>query len=136
MNLEIFNQEKFELPFLKDYLPKVKKEFKDVKQGVNIVFVDLDQIRELNKEYRRIDKATDVLSFNIDEGNLLGEVYICPEYVKREEQIPFQEEILRLIIHGILHLLGYDHTVELNEETKISEKMFVKQEKILQNVIS
>ena len=48
----------------------------------------------------------------------------------------FVEEILRLIIHGLLHLIGYDHEVELNEETKNKVEMFVKQEKILQNVIS
>lgn len=136
MTLKIINQEKIDDSFLERYILRIEKEFDDINQEINVVFVNSKYIKGLNKEYRGIDKVTDVLSFSINEEALLGEIYICPEYVEKEIEFPFEEEIVRLIIHGILHLLGYDHTVELNENTKISEEMFVKQEKILQNVIS
>ncbi|KKQ11065.1 MAG: putative rRNA maturation factor, partial [candidate division WS6 bacterium GW2011_GWC2_36_7] len=120
-----------------EYLPKIEEQFLDHNiQNVNIIFVDPIFIRELNTQYRNINDVTDVLSFNVDATDLLGEIYICPEYIKSTcQEIAFKEEILRLIIHGILHLIGYDHEVELTEETKNTEKMFVKQEQILENVL-
>jgi len=136
MNLEIFNKEILDIHIDK-YLPKIESEFVNHNiQNVSIIFVTPTFIQELNTKYRNINNVTDVLSFNIDDKELLGEIYICPEYVKSTHpEIPFKEEILRLIIHGILHLIGYDHEVELTEETKQTEKMFVKQEQILENVL-
>ena len=136
MNLEIFNKEILDIS-IDEYLPKIEEQFVDHNiQNVSIIFVTSTFIQELNTKYRKVNNVTDVLSFNIDAKELLGEIYICPEYIKTTRpEMPFKEEILRLIIHGILHLIGYDHEVELTEETKNTEKMFVKQEQILENVL-
>jgi len=95
------------------------------KGELNLVFVDNQEIRRLNREYRGKDKVTDVLSFNIEEPNsaeaTFGEVYICsPRAVAqaREYGVTVTEELLRLACHGFLHLLGYDH-----ENDKDSAKM-------------
>ena len=137
MELNIFNQEVLGFN-IQEFVPKIEAQFVALNiSRVNVVFISEKEIQDLNREYRKKDSVTDVLSFNIDSKELLGEIYICPQYVKTNfEGEQFQEEILRLIIHGILHLTGYDHEVELNEETKDKIEMFVKQEKILQNVIS
>ncbi len=136
MNLEIFNKEILNIN-IEEYLPKIEEQFFAHNiPDVSIIFVSPTDILNLNTRYRSMNNVTDVLSFNIDAKELLGEIYICPEYVKTTRpQIDFKEEILRLIIHGILHLVGYDHEVELTEETKNTEKMFVKQEQILDNVL-
>lgn len=136
MNLQIFNKEILDIS-IDEYLPKIEGQFVDHNiQNVSIIFVTPTFIRELNTQYRNINDVTDVLSFNIDATELLGEIYVCPEYIKSTRpEIDFKEEVLRLIIHGILHLIGYDHEVELTEETKNTEKMFVKQEQILENVL-
>ena len=80
-----------------------------------IFFQDRD-IRKLNRKFRGIDKATDVLSFSFNdelgEDAILGEVYISTDSAARyaaEDRISFGEMIVRLCCHGILHLLGYDH---------------------------
>ena len=92
----------------------------------NVVLVDEDRIREINREYRDKDSVTDVISFAFEESDnihvenlrFLGEIYIC---VKRaEEQAKeyghsFKREICYLTVHGLLHLLGYDH---MNEDDK------------------
>lgn len=91
-------------------------------------------MRELNKEYRGINKATDVLSFNIDNDS--NEVYICPSYIyKSYRGDSFRIEVLRMIVHGILHIYGHDHKGYFIENAKENEKMFTEQEKIL-NMIS
>jgi probable rRNA maturation factor len=83
---------------------------------VNIIFVRDSQIIKLNKNYRKINKPTDVLSFNMDdapgENNIFGEIYISTDTASRyakEDGIGFYKMILRLCCHGFLHLLGYDH---------------------------
>ncbi|MCX6720771.1 MAG: rRNA maturation RNase YbeY [Candidatus Staskawiczbacteria bacterium] len=73
-------------------------------QTVSLAFVDKAEIKELNKKFRKKNKPTDVLSFNINEKSYLGEVIICPEVVKEKK-----EDIVKVFVHGILHLCGYDH---------------------------
>jgi probable rRNA maturation factor len=87
---------------------------------VGIVFADADEIRRLNREHRERDEATDVLAFPIDEGGvgldgvprMLGDVVVCPEVAVRQAVESAERpgtEVTELIIHGVLHLLGYDH---------------------------
>ena len=95
---------------------------------LNIVIVDNDRIREINKEYRNKDAVTDVISFafeevkDVDYGNVrfLGEIYISYERCK-EQASEFGHSIRRefsyLAVHGLLHLLGYDHIKE--EDKKV-----------------
>jgi probable rRNA maturation factor len=71
-----------------------------------VQLVGADEIRALNREHRNIDRPTDVLSFPVDEGGPsagpreLGDVVICPEHT---------EDLLEAVVHGVLHLCGYDH---------------------------
>jgi probable rRNA maturation factor len=82
-----------------------------------VVFVGARAIRELNRRFRRKDCATDVLSFHYDgemlEGiPLLGEIFIAPEISHRQAHLwrnSPDKELKRLVLHGILHLQGYDH---------------------------
>lgn len=111
---------------------------------VNIVFVTPEKIKEMNKEYRNIDKVTDVLSFPMVEdftkisneidfftGEVeIGDIYINPERAKQqalEYGHSYQREICFLALHGFLHLLGYDHMVKEDEIV-----MFGLQDKILE----
>ena len=105
---------------------------------LSIVLTDDETIRQLNKQWRNKDKPTDVLSFPIDEKpigykyTLLGDVIISIPFAKRQaKEISFteKEEILRLLAHGILHLLGYDHETS-EEDAKI---MFDLQDKIFKH---
>lgn len=85
----------------------------------NLIFCDNKKIRELNKHYRKKNKATDVLSFPFDDIDLLGEIYISLEMAKKqakEFKVSLKEEIVRLFVHGLLHLIGYDHNKKNDKE--------------------
>jgi len=79
---------------------------------LTVVFVDSKKGRELNRQYRKKATATDVLSFSPSEDGQLGELVFCIPVVQKKaiaHQISFRDEILYLFIHGMLHLLTYDH---------------------------
>ncbi|MGE0489141.1 MAG: rRNA maturation RNase YbeY [Vulcanimicrobiota bacterium] len=87
---------------------------------LSLVMADDEIIRELNRDYRGIDKATDVLSFAQDEGpafpqsglRLLGDVIVSIDTVRRQAAsngVAFERELAWVVCHGVLHLLGYDH---------------------------
>lgn len=96
---------------------------------VSVYLTDDDEIRSLNKDYRGIDKPTDVLSFEL-EPPILGDIVISIPTIKKQAEdnrIPFLKEFYLMLIHGMLHLLGLDH-----EESKKDEKeMFNLQNKLL-----
>lgn len=87
---------------------------------VTIVFVDDAHIRRLNQQYRRQDRATDVLSFGLDaegtpDGGTLGDVYVSLDRARAQAvryRVDLADEVTRLVVHGCLHLLGYDHQTE------------------------
>lgn len=87
---------------------------------VAVEFVDVDRIRELNRDYRAIDEPTDVLSFGIDEGNAaagpreLGDIVICPEHT---------EDLREAIVHGALHLSGMDHETDEGEMLALQSEL-------------
>jgi probable rRNA maturation factor len=113
----------------------VRKIFKEekVKGNIEIAFVTDKEIRSLNKKYRKKDKATDVLSFGKIE-DPLPQIIISLNQVQKNainNNIDFEEEILRVLIHGILHLKGMDH-IKKND----TEKMFQKQEKYIDVIIN
>ena len=110
-----------------DVLAKASGEFGiDPHAEVSVVFADDEYIRELNRQYRGIDKATDVLSFALSEGDepevvdgpeetLLGDIVISLETATRQAEEfghSLERELAFLTIHGMLHLLGYDHETE------------------------
>ncbi|MCL2689294.1 MAG: rRNA maturation RNase YbeY [Chitinispirillia bacterium] len=81
-------------------------------------------IRKLNREYRGKDKPTDVLSFEFGDDDLLGEVYISLQRAKvqaRAYGLTYEEELKRLLVHGLLHLMGYDH-IKKTERAVMEER--------------
>lgn len=103
----------------------------------NIIIVDNTYIHKLNKEYRGIDRPTDVISFALEDYKddvtldfrMLGDIYISLDKAKEQAMEyghSFLREICFLTIHGLLHLLGYDHMDKEEEEI-----MFKKQDEIL-----
>ena len=102
------------------------------KKDIELLVVRNDEIRILNKEHRKIDKATDVLSFPLDYDFVnmpLGSIVISTDFVEeksKEYGHSFNEEFSLLFIHGILHLLGYDHEVD-NGEHRNKEEELIKQ---------
>ncbi len=84
----------------------------DAKMQTHVIMCSDAAIKKLNRQFRDKDKATDVLSFNYDEPDLLGEIYISLERARsqaKEYHVSFEAEIKRLFVHGMFHLLGYDH---------------------------
>ena len=103
----------------------------------SIIFVSEEEIQTINKNYRQIDKVTDVISFAFEdnkddfmlENRVLGDIYICiPRMISQAKKYGHSEtrELSFLVVHGLLHLLGYDH---MNKEDE--EKMFGLQKEIL-----
>ena len=102
------------------------------KKDIELLVVRNDEIRILNKEHRKIDKATDVLSFPLDYDFVnmpLGSIVISTDFVEeksKEYGHEFNEEFSLLFIHGILHLLGYDHEVDNGEHRNKEEELIKK----------
>lgn len=132
---------------LLERLLKEAAEHEQLSDGeVSLTFVDDETIRELNREYRQIDRPTDVLSFALrdemeEEGEiryeedvpeLLGDIIISvPTAIRQSEEYghSLEREIAFLFVHGFLHLLGYDHGDKTSER-----EMFSLQEQLLQKV--
>ena len=94
---------------------------------VSITLVDDKQIHKLNKQYRGMDKPTNVLSFELGDDVLLGDIFISLDTVKREAKdahISVEEHTAHMIVHGMLHLQGYDHIKD--DEAKIMESKEIK----------
>ena len=100
---------------------------------VSVILTNDKEIQEINKEYRNIDKPTNVLSFELGDDILLGDIYISVDTVQREakvENITVVDHTAHMLVHGVLHLLGYDHIkddeAEIMEEkeTKILKKYY------------
>jgi probable rRNA maturation factor len=85
---------------------------------LSILLTDDTEIRDLNRTWRQADRATDVLSFSQLEGpgrhgradpHVLGDVVVSAETAARRRKRPLEDELVRLLVHGVCHLLGYDH---------------------------
>lgn len=118
-----------------DYLNEVinysLKQQKITKASFSIIFVNDQAIKDLNKQYRQLNEITDVLSFAFEdnkkmlynEWRLLGDIYICIPQMKRQAityQNSEKRELAFLVVHGLLHLLGYDHQNEEQEKEMIN----------------
>ena len=96
--------------------------------SATIAFVSDQTIRELNKQFRGVDKATDVLSFPLedpDESNL-GDIAISVDTASaqaKENGFKFDEEVAQLILHGLLHLCGYDHETDNGEMNRLELRL-------------
>ncbi len=124
-----------------DILNKVfKRTLKEEKVNnafFSVVLVDEKTIQDINRDYRGIDKVTDVISFAFEDNDkkeynnirILGEIYICIPRMKEQAVMYGHSEVREIAflgVHGLLHLLGYDHMKKEDEEI-----MFGKQEMIL-----
>ena len=120
---------KIDTVFLKKVATKVLKGEKNKKKiELSIAIVNPQEIKKLNKEYRKKNKPTDVLSFG-EIGGDITEIVICPEEVEKNGK-DFKKELTLVLIHGILHLFSYDH----EKTKKEAEKMFQKQEEYLSKI--
>ena len=139
-NFSIINEEKENINELKEVEKFVEFAINYNKINdliYNIIIIDEEKIRYLNKEYRAKDSVTDVISFALEDDDtfiktdyrVLGDIYICLKRAK-DQAMEYGHSLLRelsfLSIHGLLHLLGYDHMTK--EDEKI---MFELQERIL-----
>jgi len=131
------NKDVLELSVLNDYVKYLVKKLELEKCEFNIIIVDNDKIHEINREYRSVDRETDVISFAMEDNmdiiyedfRLLGDIYISIDKCYQQAADYGHSrvrEICFLATHGILHLLGYDH-MESEEE----EEMFSLQDELL-----
>lgn len=128
---EIFNRQrkiKVNLSILKDFAEEVNPQIAETeKRSFDVAFISDAKMRELNKNFRGKNKTTDVLSFPFEADefdqtdDFLGDIIISAEQAERqatENNLDLVTEIKQLILHGILHLCGYDHETddgEMNE---------------------
>lgn len=140
LNIEFSNETKESLKELKELKNVIKYAvnymgFDNIEFGV--IFVDNKRIRQINNEYRKIDRETDVITFRLEDYEevvygkikVLGDIYISLPKAKEQAELyehSYLRELSFLLIHGFLHLLGYDH---MNKEDE--EVMFKLQEEIL-----
>lgn len=137
MELNIVNEYDFTFEYEQQFKGLLKRAIKVTKRETNIVlsciFVDDKKIHEINRDYRNIDRATDVISFALldddtflvpeEEAIELGDIFISIDTCKRQAQEyghSFERELCFLFVHGVLHLLGYDHMKEEDEKVMIS----------------
>ena len=141
MELEIFNQTEEEIKELETVRKVLEYACSKEKLGkvcFNVIIVDNDYIHELNKNYRNIDRVTDVITFALEDEKdivepngvrILGDIYISIDKAKSQAE-EYGHSLLRelsfLAVHGFYHLLGYDH---MNKEEEVI--MFQKQEEVL-----
>ena len=125
--------------FVKDIVNGILNELSQDNVEISLRLTDNNTIQALNREWRNKDKPTDVLSFPINDKppkykyRILGDVVISLPFAKEQANkigLSYREEVLRLTIHGILHLLGYDHETS-EEDAKI---MFSLQDKIFEKL--
>ena len=124
--------------FLDSVIKRVLDHEKVKNSLVSIIFVDKEEIQKINREMRGMDNVTDVISFALDDNDefafedqirVLGDIYVCiPRMQSQALEYGHSEkrELSFLIVHGLLHLLGYDH-IEAEDE----KEMFSLQEEIL-----
>lgn len=106
---------------------------------LSITFVGRAAMSELNRRYLGHHGPTDVISFGLGRtgkrGAVVGDVYICPEVARdnaKRQGVPTGEEVLRLVVHGTLHVLGHDHPMGASRTTS---PMWRRQERILARVL-
>lgn len=108
-----------------------------VGQGeISVTFVEAPEIAALNRNHRGRPDPTDVIAFNLAEADApLGDVYICPEVAREsaaERGLAPREELLRLVVHGVLHVFGWDHPEGVD---RLESEMFRRQEEILSQLL-
>ena len=121
------------------YLPTIEKVLKQSyktlrthgRKVISVILVSYSEIQKINREYRKIDRVTDVISFDNQDGGIeLGDVFIAVPRTQEQAETyghSFERELGFLAVHGYLHCSGYDHMTPQDETT-----MFAIQEEVLQ----
>lgn len=136
MIVEISNTTAIAVPQKKilTWIKFFEKKLPDLREKtLTVVFVPASRIRRLNKLYRKKNKATDVLSFAGTYPEHLGDLVLCPQVIKKqakEHGLTFKLELAYMILHGLLHLLGYEHEAS----AKKAKIMFTLQDKIFESL--
>lgn len=130
MEITIINKTKTKINknSLLKLVKKLSRELK-FKDGLSFLFCSDTFCKKINKKFLGRDGTTDVISFPINENGYLGDVLINLKQIKRQAKrlkISYNEELKRIVIHGILHLLGYDHEKDNGEMEKLQEKLLSK----------
>lgn len=143
MELIIVNESDVRIPqkFIREWMTELEAKLRkrkvlkaaDLNKELTLVFLNEKPAKKINLEFRGKGYATDVLSFESFEPMSFGELIMCPQVLKRqakEHKLSFQLELGYMLLHGMLHLLGYDH--ETNETD--AKKMFTLQDKIFEEL--
>lgn len=126
-----------EIPLLQQLMDFAIQKEKLGQVEFNIIFVSNEEIHALNRQYRHVDRVTDVITFALEDhkdiifedGRVLGDIFISLERAKQQAEEyghSLKRELAFLCVHGFYHLLGYDHMTAADEKV-----MFQKQEEIL-----
>ena len=99
-------------------------------ETINIILTSKNNIRSLNKKYLKRNYTTDIIAFNYNRDNIIsGDLFLNPDTIKKnsgEYKTKFEDEILRVIIHGVLHLIGYnDKSIEERKVMREKENFFL-----------
>ena len=135
MDIQIQNRQKrltLPLSAIRLFLERCLQ-FLDLPDGeLSVVFVSDRKMRQFNRQYRGLDRSTDVLSFSMGEGEdsdlnpgLLGDIVISVETAQRQgEEVGWglEKEIYKLLIHGLLHLIGYNHETDPVKAERMQQK--------------
>ena len=141
MNFEIVDNKLYkDYDYLYDVINKTLEHENAKDAYLSVVFVDNNEIRDINKTYRNIDKVTDVISFALEDNDeeiigerILGDIFVSIPRMKEQARVyghSEKRELSFLCCHGLLHLLGYDHVNNKDEE----RIMFDLQDEILSSL--
>lgn len=103
---------------------------------VSVTFLGREAMRRMNSEYKGHDRPTDVIAFPLagPDGLVVGDVYVCPWVARREataRRVPARKELVRLVVHGTLHALGWEHP---EDESRTRSPMWRRQERYVERL--
>jgi probable rRNA maturation factor len=104
--------------------------------AISVTFLGRDAMRRMNAAWKGHDRPTDVIAFALESpgGGLVGDVYVCPWVAEREARargVPAREELLRLVVHGVLHVIGHDHP---DGDDRVGSPMWLRQERYVERL--
>lgn len=136
MEIEVvnnFGKIEFDIDKIIEDIRKVVFDHFNTQKNSTLILVNLEEIHNINLNYRHIDRPTDVISFEEFEDDYLGEIFVCVEKVYEQAELynhSVEREFAFLLMHGLLHLHGYDHIEEDDEK-----EMFALQDELLSKTI-
>ena len=136
MEIEVvnnFGNIEFEIDKIIENIRNVVYDYFKTEKSLTLILVNLEEIHQINLNYRHVDRPTDVISFEEFEEDYLGEIFVCIEKVYEQAKLyehSVEREMAFLLVHGLLHLHGYDHIEKADEEA-----MFALQDELLAKTI-